>query len=158
MHIFVEIRKNTHKNKKICLIFKKFRALVNNSGLGAFTSFFPSLFTAFWLCHYAPALFKPAHTTAEQPLLIMYTLQAPFTRPHATVCYIMQHNRQRLNTHANVTCLVLDTHTQQAPYTGIHMYTLKALLTHAHVPLNILICNMPVYTCTPCRPHFSMLK
>ena len=33
MHIFVKICINTHKNKKICLIFEKFRALENHSGL-----------------------------------------------------------------------------------------------------------------------------
>ena len=42
MHIFVEIRENTHKNKKTWLNLekKKIRALENNSGLQDYTKIF----------------------------------------------------------------------------------------------------------------------
>ena len=78
--------------------------------------------------------------------LLMYTLQAPFTRPHAAVCYMMQHNRQRLNTHASVTVSVLDIHTQQAPYTYVPIYTSTCPIEHynmQHAPF------VPVHTAGP---------
>ena len=37
MHVFVEIYKNAHKNNKLWLILKKFRALENNSKLPGYT-------------------------------------------------------------------------------------------------------------------------